>query len=216
MFLCLKNLSNLGHLSLNISTWVYLIWFIPQLYLNFKRHDTRGLSLHMHGILSLGYLCDWCYGGGLAMPWQYRFVTLVGLISLAIQHYQWGCYGLHTRWDRRAYLFWSFVFLIFIFIYVCLTLGFIKISHVNYDRIGMVSNICWFTYMLPQIIKNYVNHSTKGLSFYFVLIALFLNLCDATSAWTLGWDYPSKIGAGIAFFKNGILLAQIFYLKNKI
>jgi uncharacterized protein with PQ loop repeat len=69
--------------------------------------------------------------------------------------------------------------------------------------------------MLPQIIKNYVNKSTMGLSHYFVFIAIFLNMCDSTSAWALGWDYPSKIGPAVALIGNLILLRQIFYYEKR-
>jgi uncharacterized protein with PQ loop repeat len=68
--------------------------------------------------------------------------------------------------------------------------------------------------MFPQIIKNYRNQSVQGLSVAFVLIALFLNLCDATSAWTLAWDYPRKIGPVISFLGNFILLFQVFYYAS--
>ena len=42
--------------------------------------------------------CDLIYGFGREMQWQYRMVTVVGLLSLSIQHYQFGRYGLHTKW----------------------------------------------------------------------------------------------------------------------
>ena len=200
----------LGQISLNISMSIYLIWFLPQVFLNFKRKDTEGLSLGMHGILSIGYLCDLIYGWGLSMPLQYRLVTWIGLFSLAIQHYQIGRYGLHKINQKYGFIFLNiFYFLLLIFVFWALKFS----AHARYfyDQIGMVSNICWLTYMLPQIIKNFINKSTIGLSPYFVAIAIFLNLCDSTSAWALDWDYPSKIGAPVAWFENLILLGQVFY-----
>jgi len=207
------NLNLIGQISLDISTLAYLIWFVPQIILNFKRHSTQGLSLSMHGLLCVGYLCDLIYGFGLGMQWQYRLVTGIGLASLFIQNYQFGRYGLYKKLEKIYFIFLNFLFFILIiFAFKILVFSHAYFFHqAFYDHIGMVSNICWFTYMIPQIIKNYFSKSTFGLSPYFVLIALFLNLCDSTSAWALDWDYPSKIGAMTAFGKNLILIFQVIY-----
>lgn len=204
-----------GHITLNLSTAMYLVWFIPQVLLNFKRKDTEGLSMLMHGILCIGYLSDLIYGFGLQMQWQYRLVTIVGLISLTIQHYQFGRYGLHRFNEKLAFLFLNFIY-ITLFSYVIYTLNFNHNNHSFYDSIGMLTNVCWLSYMLPQIFKNYLNKSTVGLSRYFIGIAIFLNVCDMTSAWTLDWDYPSKIGPVIAIVGNLLLLGQVFYYGTRI
>ena len=200
--------------SLNLSLAIYLVWFIPQIWLNFKRKDTEGLSLFMHGLLCLGYLTDLLYGFGRGMQWQYRTVTLTGLVSLAVQHYQFGRYGLHRITQKYMYVALTFLLLILIFIIF-------YVFHLNsdrkifYDNAGMVANICWFIYMLPQIIKNRVNHSAQGLSALFILLGILSNLCDITSAWILGWDFPSKIGPPITLIGNLILLSQIIYYKKQ-
>lgn len=208
------NLNLIGHITLNLSTAVYIVWLVPQILLNFKRKNTEGLSMLMHGILCVGYLSDLMYGFGLGMQWQYRAVTLVGLGSLAIQHYQFGHYGLHRTTEKRTYLLLNILYLV-LFSY---TIYAIAIRHQNrnfYDAAGLLSNVCWLTYLLPQIIKNYINKSTVGLSSYFVGISIFLTLCDSTSAWTLAWDYPSKIGPVIALTGHLILLTQILrYAKR--
>jgi len=221
-FLNFLDLNLLGQVSLDISTGAYLIWFLPQLFLNFKRHSTHGLSLSMHGLLCVGYLCDLVYGFGLGMQWQYRLITGIGLMSLCIQNYQFLKYGIlkegnheKSRIKNIYFIFLNLIFLSLI-IFALHILIFSKSAHSFYPRsfyddLGMVANICWFTYMIPQIIKNYFSKSTLGLSPYFVLIALFLNLCDSTSAWALDWDYPSKIGPMTAFAKNLILIFQVGY-----
>lgn len=204
----------IGHITLNVSMTIYLVWFAPQVILNFKRKDTEGLSMLMHGILCIGYLSDLMYGFGLGMQWQYRTVTIVGLCSLALQHYQFGRYGLHRATEKYTYIALNFVYA-FLLAYAIYAIKIIHHSRNFYDFAGMLSNACWLSYMLPQIIKNYVNKSTVGLSHYFVFIALFLNLCDSTSAWTLGWDYPSKIGPAVAFFGNITLLSQVLYYGKR-
>ena len=204
----------IGHITLNVSMTIYLVWFVPQVILNFKRKDTEGLSMLMHGILCLGYLSDLIYGFGLGMQWQYRTVTIVGLCSLSIQHYQFGRYGLHRVAEKVTYFALSFVF-VSLFIYAIYAIKFGSHARSFYDFEGMIANICWICYMMPQIIKNFANRSTIGLSKYFVFIAIFLNMCDSTSAWTLGWDYPSKIGPAATFIGNFILILQIFYYDKR-
>lgn len=204
----------IGHITLNLSLSIYLIWFVPQIILNFKRKDTEGLSMLMFGILCIGYLSDLMYGFGRGMQWQYRTVTVVGLFSLAIQHYQFGRYGLHRLTEKYTYFALSFVYLAWLF-YAIYAIKFNFHSKNFYDVAGMLANICWFSYMLPQIFKNYFNKSTVGLSIYFVGIAIFLNLCDSTSAWMLGWDYPSKIGPAITLLGNLILLSQVIYYGKR-
>lgn len=49
---------NIGEITASVSTLVYFIWFLPQLWLNLKRHNTDGLSLWMHGLLLLGSYAD--------------------------------------------------------------------------------------------------------------------------------------------------------------
>jgi uncharacterized protein with PQ loop repeat len=186
------------------------MWFIPQIVLNFKRKNTEGLSIFMHSILFMGYLCDLMYGFGCNMQWQYRMVTVVGLISLSMQHYQIGHYHSNHAKEKRIYKFLTITYpLLFI---VCLSV--ILFSHFDksiFDLLGMCTNACWLIYGIPQIIKNYNNQSTLGLSTLFVCFSIFLNLCDSTSAWALHWDYPSRIGPLLALTQNFILLLQVIY-----
>ncbi len=199
---------NVGEVSVTLSMSVYLVWFVPQIWLNFKRKNTEGLSLGMHGILCLAYLSDLIYGFGLGMQWQYRVVTVSGLLSLAIQHYQFGRFGLHRRIQVLSYLVFSTLCIGLILVIFWLFV-FKSYPRHFYDTVGMLSNILWLSYALPQIVKNFIWKSTVGLSPYFVVIALFLNLCDTTSAWALHWDYPSKVGVCIAWLEDSILLLQV-------
>ncbi len=207
-------MSSIGNVSLNLSFMIYLLWFMPQVWLNFKRKDTEGLSMLMHGILCIGYLCDLMYGFGRDMQWQYRTVTIVGLLSLAVQHYQMGRYGLHRRSEKLTYVALNIVYAVLLgtSLYV---INFSQVDKHILDLMGMCANACWLSYAIPQIIKNYNNQSTLGLSTIFVGFSVFLNLCDATSAWTLGWDYPSKVGPALALIQNFILLLQIRYYARQ-
>jgi len=207
-------LHTIGEITLSASTLIYFFWFIPQLYLNFKRKDTEGLSFWMHGLLFLGYSADLLYGFGRHMQWQYRAVTLIGLVSLSIQHYQIGRYGLHTRQETFHYYLITLLILL-LFGYAFYNLAEAHHTKSYYDIAGMISNTCWFTYLIPQIVKNYVNKSTEGLSVGFIVLTLLISVFDLTAAITLHWDWPSLIGAPVTFLKKGILLGQYVYYKRR-
>jgi len=204
----------LGNLTLNISLGAYLIWFLPQVILNFKRKNTDGLSLGMHGILLLGYLCDLLYGFGRSMEWQYRLVTIMGLCCLALQHYQFFRYGQHTRQQKVAYRYLNVVYLVLL-VYAVLAISKLTYSASFYVFAGLLANSCWLIYMLPQVLTNFQNKSTEGLSILFVLIGAFLNLCDLNTAWLLHWDYPSKLGPAIGFLVKIVVLIQIYYYAKQ-
>jgi uncharacterized protein with PQ loop repeat len=203
-------MSFIGNISLNVSFIGYLLWFLPQISLNFKRKSTEGVSMLMYGILCVAYLCDLMYGFGCHMQWQYRTITIVGLLSLAVQHYQLARYGLRKPSEKLTYLVLNIIYavLLMVSIYV---IYFGHFSQNTFDQLGMCTNMCWFVCSVPQIIKNYYNQSTTGLSLLFVCFSVFLNLCDGTSAWALSWDYPSKVGPLLSLIQNSILLYQIKY-----
>lgn len=204
---------SLGMITLNISFAVYLIWFIPQIILNFQRKSTSGLSLMMHQILFAGYLCDLLYGFGNALQWQYRTVTIIGLLSLTIQHYQFWRYGFKNGLEKKQYIGLTGLFAIFL-LYTIIGLKLDAVSPLLYTFAGVISQICWLSYAAPQIINNYRAQSTTGLSVFFVIFAISLNICDATSAWALNWPLPSKIGPLFALVLHGILLLQWYRYQN--
>ena len=206
-------MNTIGHFFLNFSTCLYLIWFVPQILLNFKRKNTQGLSLLMCSILFISYFTDLLYGFGLKMQWQYRLVTIVGLFCLTLQHFQFAYYGLGN--NRQKYIYYTLSFIYCILFYCCIQLLLSGHHSRNfYDSIGVINNICSVSYTIPQLIKNYLNQSTLGLSLGFIVLAMGLNLCDEMTAWLLHWDYPSKIGPIITFTGNCLLFLQIHYYEK--
>lgn len=203
----------IGEITLSISSVVYFIWFAPQVWMNFKRKNTDGLSLWMHGLLLLGYSADLLYGFGREMQWQYRMVTIVGLIFLCIQHFQFGKYGLHTKAIILNYLGLSLLTII-VFTYAVLNFTLLHHGKNYYDIAGFISDICWATYVFPQIIKNFKQKSTRGLSVGFVAISIVLSLLDITSTFALHWDWPSVLSECITLFKKSILVFQMMYYRN--
>lgn len=203
----------IGELTLSLSTLVYFVWFIPQIWLNYRRHNTEGLSFWMHALLLLGYTADLLYGFGRHMQWQYRMVTIVGLVFLLLQHLQFARYDLHTRAKKYQYILVS---LLVVAAFVYATLNFTLIHHGKkyYDLAGFVSDLCWMTYLFPQMIKNYLAKSTLGLSLWFVLFDVLLSVLDITSTFTLHWDWPSVLGECVSVVKKSILIFQIFYYRR--
>jgi len=205
----------LGEITLSISTAIYFVWFFPQIYLNYKRKNTDGLSLWMHGLLLLGYSADLLYGFGRHMEWQYRMVTIVGLFFLFVQHIQFGKYGLHTKSEKINYAVLS-VMTVVIFIYAILNFTYLHHGKEYYDIAGFISDICWMLYLFPQIIKNYQQKSTKGLSVWFVVFSIVLSLLDITSTFALHWDWPSVLSECVTLLKKSILVFQMVYYRKKI
>lgn len=206
--------SVIGEVSLNLSMCLYVIWFLPQLWLNFQRKNTDGLSLWMHGLLFLGYSADFLYGFGRHMPWQYRVVTVTGLLCLSVEHFQFMRFGLYDRLSRLTFLFFTTLILLLV-AYAFSNVFFFAHQKKYYDVAGFVSNACWATYLFPQMIKNFRLRSTNGLSIGFVEIAVLLSLLDLTSAIVLKWDLPSLINPFIGLFKKSVLVFQVVWYRSR-
>lgn len=200
----------IGEITLSISSIVYFIWFLPQLWMNFKRKNTDGLSLWMHGLLLLGYSADLLYGFGRHMQWQYRAVTIVGLICLFIQHMQFACYGMHSKAIKINFALLTLMVAV-VFSYAVLNFTVLHHGKRYYDIAGFISDVCWMTYLFPQILKNFRQKSTQGLSVSFVVLSVVISLLDMTSTFALHWDWPSVLSSSVALLKKFILVFQIFY-----
>lgn len=204
----------IGEIAVSVSTVVYLIWFLPQLWLNLKRHNTDGLSLWMHGLLLLGYTADLLYGFGRHMQWQYRTVTIVGLLCLFVQHYQFARFGLHSTRIKFNFIFLT-ALVGALLLYAIFNFTFFHHGKKYYDVAGFISDGCWMTFLFPQMIKNYRQQSTQGLSNGFVGLAILLSLLDMISALMLHWDLPSLINPMVSLFKKSVLAAQVLYYRKK-
>ena len=204
----------IGHVTLNISFIFYLALFVPQLIHNWKYRSTQQLSLVMHYLMSLCYIMDILYGFGRHMQWQYKTVTMVGLFCLAIQHGQIYRYSGFNLRQRQSYLFYTVILLGLLIGAVYLLIAQPFPSHM-FIWGGGIAQIGWLLYVIPQIIKNQKIKSTMGLSLHFVLVLILLAVCDSISAWSLGWDWPSRYGAPIGVLIRLILLYQFFLFSQK-
>lgn len=200
--------SLIGHVTLNISVLIYVVLYLPQVLRNLKRKSTDGVSYLMHLILMVGYLSDLLYGIGRHMQWQYILVSVTGLICLSLQHIQFGRYGGLTK----SFLFGT-VIVVSCLLFVVVALSYALPARV-YIQAGVIAWITGIVYTLPQIWKNYRFSAAWGVSIVFVYLDILCSSCDTASAWTLGWDYPSKIGSPIELVLGCCLLAQVMYLRR--
>ncbi|MDX1919554.1 MAG: PQ-loop repeat-containing protein [Candidatus Caenarcaniphilales bacterium] len=205
----------IGNFTLNISTFLYLVYLLPQLFHNRLVEHIKKLSLLTHSILFSAYILDLVYAFGRSMPWQYKLVSCIGLVCLLVQHFQFLHFSsaLPTI-DRKVLKALTFLFLIGLAVGIYLVCS-NQLSKSTLVLLGSISQIGWLTYVFPQIYKNYVLKSGEGLSLYFILFILLITLCDTLSAWFLDWDLPNKIGSPLSFGVKLILLLQFFKYSSK-
>lgn len=204
----------IGEITLSLSTIVYFFWFVPQILLNYRRKNTEGFSLWMHGLLLIGYAADLLYGFGRHMQWQYRLVTIVGLCFLFVEHWQIAHYDCKSRAEKWNFFALS-LFVVILLIYAIVNFTWLHHSKRYYDFAGLVSDICWMTYIIPQIIKNFRLKSTKGLSVGFVALSVVISCLDITSTFALHWDWPSILSESVALVKKSILIFQMWYYSKR-
>lgn len=208
----METLNLLGNVSLNLSSFLYLILLIPQLIHNRKGKNLAGLSLGLHFILFTSYAFDLVYGISDDMPLQYRVVSVVGLILVLTQHMQL----LKFHMQQRCYLLMKFS-LIFLFAQIFLSYYFFykffhgTLSHNAILMLGVIARGCEIIYCVPQIFKNMAAKSSIGVSFHFICLNILLAVLDTMAAWCLNWELPNKLVGPINIFIMFVIMFQ--YVK---
>ena len=202
------SLMMIGRMSLNISFIVYLLVYLPQILHNRRKQHLPSLSLPMHYILCSSYCLDVLYGFSSDLQWQYKTVSIVGLILLIVQHVQLSKHYQTQNNARvihyhRLFLLAISTLILYFFIEKQATL-----SEQTTQTIGFLSRIGFLMYTVPQIIKNKTLKSTHGISIAFVYLSLTLSILDMTSAWCLDWGWPNKIGPPLTISLSLIMLRQ--------
>ncbi|MDF1756882.1 MAG: PQ-loop repeat-containing protein [Legionellaceae bacterium] len=199
----------IGSFSLNISLFFYCIVYLPQIFHNRTTANLSDLSIWMHGLLFLSYSFDLVYGFASGLPWQYKLVSIVGLLLVSIQHIQLQKLFILQKYYSR---FKAGVVLI-----ICSSLLisyiFTKIQNHSLDAstiliLGIIARASGLMYCIPQIIKNKVNQSSRAVSLYFIYLNLLLAVLDSISAWCLNWGWPNKIASPVNIAVMLIILWQ--------
>jgi uncharacterized protein with PQ loop repeat len=203
---------NIGELTLNFTTLIYFIWFLPQLLLTFKNQTISALSFGMHTLLLLGYLGDLIYGFGLELPLQYKMVTISGLLILMLEHYQFWVYHFRTSSQKMLYYAVSILLLLL----TITGFGLLKVieSESFFNAIGIFTIFCWVLFAVPQLWKNFTTRSVEGISKPSIWLSLVTGAGDIISAFALAWSWPNKLGALIGLIPKCILLLQCYYYKR--
>lgn len=200
----------IGTITLNLSFFTYLVLYLPQVIHNLRRKSTEGLSFLMHVFLVIGYMADVMYGFGRHMQLQYRLVSIIGLICLAVQHFQFGYY------HKPTWKYISVTFLLFSYMgYVLYSLLGPVMPAQDYIDAGYIAWGVGVVYTLPQVWKNYRFSSTLGVSILFIVFDILSSTCDSISAWCLHWDLPSRMGSPIEAALGVLLLVQTVYFSQK-
>ncbi|TNF69968.1 MAG: PQ-loop repeat-containing protein [Gammaproteobacteria bacterium] len=179
----------IGAYSLNISLILYCVYFIPQIVYNQIIKKTDQISLVTQGLMVIANLCDFIYGFYLFMPWQYKLVTILSLSFLAIQQIQIGL----KQYKNFNFIALSILLVIFLGI-VINTIDKMNLPPSSINLFGLITDIIYWVYWIPQILFNWRHKKADGFSQVFLYLTLFASICDEISALTLGWNYPSIIG----------------------
>lgn len=199
---------------------LYLLFLLPQLVHNLRSNNLEKLSFGMHTVLFCAYCADLIYGFGKNLPWQYKTVTIVGLLCLVIQHWQITSLKItnqsssHSKTSKTFFLVVSF--LLFTFLGGAVYLIFHNtLSPLWVDLLGWISQLGWLTYAIPQIYKNFRLSSHQALSQWFVILLVLMTFCDSISAWCLDWGWPNKIGSPLSLLIKLLLLYQFMLFKSQ-
>ncbi|MCF6764464.1 PQ-loop repeat-containing protein [Thiotrichales bacterium 19S3-7] len=203
-------LETIGYYSLNISLVLYCIYFIPQIIYNQIIKKTDQISLVTQGLMVSANLCDLIYGFYLFMPWQYKLVTILSLSFLVIQQFQIGL----KQYRNFNFIGLSSVLVIFLVVTID-SVSQMNLPPNSINLFGMVTDMIYWIYWVPQILFNWRNKKADGFSQLFLLLTLLASICDEVSALILGWNYPSIIGPLVIIFMILIILFQHkLYAKN--
>jgi len=206
----------ISHQSLSTTCmWVslifYLLCFFPQILINYRSKNGKGISeLMLMGYLN-AYFFLLFYIFCLPLPFAYRLmVPLHALATLFIVgqrlYYDSSTSGIRLRW------IYGLNALVFVFI--------IPIAYWQPVMIG--SAFGWGNFIisvfnqLPQVVKVYQTRSVAGFSFLFVLFAGFASTLEAVVAFVVGLPLQTVVGAmrGVVLFF--VFSGQFFLYRNNV
>jgi PQ loop repeat. len=202
----------IGEVTLNISFVLYFVFYLPQLWVNFRYKKITELSLGFHALLLIGATADLYYGFGRIHQWQYICVSVILFVCLVVQH-------VHLIMHVNKFENGVSVLVVLSLVIIAMLYGLFHALN-NSDKLvnlfvwmGWVERIAYWLYSFPQLKKNYDNKSAACISPIFIIIAVVTSLCDSISAWTLSWGPSSLYGAPIALLVHLVLLYQWFSLR---
>ena len=199
---------HIGTITLNVAFILYLVVYVPQIIHNRCEKNLAHLSDGMHFSLFSGYLLDLFYGFSKYLPWQYKSVSVIGLILILIQHFQLIHY--HKKQEQIYKLTINIlalgVFIALSGIFFTLFNG--HFSPVTTNLLGYAARFFFLIYLIPQLIKNKRHQAALAVSQHMIYLSLTLCLFDGISAWCLDWGWPNKLATPFTITLLLILLNQ--------
>jgi uncharacterized protein with PQ loop repeat len=215
------HLSTIGQLSLSLSLAVYFIYFLPQIWYNQKTGNARSISPWLQLIYVLGYSTDWLYGATAQLQWQYRCVTLIGMLALCFQQWQMRpareTHEINHQKLLRNYGINTTAVLLMILSALTFSCSVTLRNVLSTNSLGTISMLCSILALSPQLISNYKNKNGFAISHVFIGITLICAVLDLVSAIFLHWPWPSLVSPVALFLINlGCLLQQRRYRRPEI
>ena len=205
---------NIGHVALSASFCFYCIYFLPQIWHNAKAANAQSLSRFLHLLFVFGAACDWVYGAGHHLPWQYRLVTFIFLSLLLVQHIQIRPDGKYPLKDKRYLITSAVVLLTYAAAFLLATVA----AHYptsTLNAFGFISSTCWMAAFIPQLVKNYRRRSGLGISHLFIAITFVTAGLDFIAAVYLRWPLPSLVAPPILAALHALCWLQQRYYRSK-
>lgn len=197
----------IGQITLNISLFIYLVYFVPQIIHNHFNQKTFEISLWTHWGMLMANGLDLVYGYGYGLPWQYLLVTWISLSFLLLQ--QWQIYLQSSNCSCGQHL------IVHIFVITMIAMAFHPPKSALLI-VGFVSVGLYSLYWLPQVLKNYRHKYVEGFSVWFIALNAIALCCDLISASVLGWPLPSILSPILILTLLMILLLQYRHYHKSI
>lgn len=203
---------SIGLIALNISTLIYMVVYLPQLWHNHQHPHLEHMSFGFHALLLLGAIMDLYNAFGIITQWQYQLVGSIYVICLLIQHLQWlsiarkkQCMTLHHITSLCA---------------TALLIGLMypPLQQSSSWCLGMawLARLAFISYSIPQIINNHVHPNNQAIAIPFLYLSMITYGCDSIAAIALHWGAPNACGALICLCLNLILWGQHKYHGHSV
>ncbi|MCK4265470.1 PQ-loop repeat-containing protein [Candidatus Babeliales bacterium] len=200
------NPESVGYFSVWIVNSIYLTGMFPQIFLNYKLKTTKGLSNWMLLGATFGYVLYWYHIYLESFPAAYQVMVPLGFstsIFMILQSFYYdGC-------SHRRY-----------FCYLSLLIGFIgalifplalKYPEKVSEICGWVYTFIWLIYMIPQILKIYVQKSTRGFSFAFITFFAVGVLIEFIAAFFIELSLPIVLNC-LRALAGYVIFCMFFYI----
>lgn len=179
-------MSTIGEITLNLSLLIYICYFLPQLWHNYRGHHTDHISLMTQALMVFANSLDLIFGIGNHLQWQYILVSILTLTALFIQQCQILTYTHKQKKALTKVKLHSLVVLIWLVFLGAIALFELIPKDVALTA-GWISSFIYIGYWIPQVYYNFVHKVADGFSVIYLVLALIANGCDLISALAFGW-----------------------------